>query len=76
MSPCIKAAGTTEEAIKIISISNPLALKTPHSFAANSGKAVIVKAALEILVFPRRSCPLAPSGTLKSSSMTAAPNIE
>jgi hypothetical protein len=39
----------------MISISRPLAGKIFQSRAAKSGSAVIVNAALEILVFPRRS---------------------
>src|SRR5262245_14142025 len=41
--------------MRMISISRPLAGKIPQSRAAKSGSAVIVNAALEILVFPRRS---------------------
>ncbi|HZA55162.1 MAG TPA: hypothetical protein VE616_13000 [Candidatus Udaeobacter sp.] len=41
--------------MRITSISKPLAVKILHSFAAKRGNAVMVNAALEILVFPRRS---------------------
>ena len=53
------------------SMSNPLAAKTPQSFAANSGKAVIVKPALEILALTRRSWASALAGKLHVNPMTA-----
>jgi hypothetical protein len=52
-------------------MSNPLAVKTPQSFAANSGKAVIVKPALEILALTRRSWASALAGKLPANPMTA-----
>src|SRR5215510_12040757 len=55
ISPCTSAGGTSAEFMRMISISRPLAGKIPQSRAAKSGSAVIVNAALEILVFPRRS---------------------
>ena len=39
----------------MISVSSPFAVKTPHSLAANSGKAVMVNPALDILTLMRRS---------------------
>jgi hypothetical protein len=55
MSPWLKAAGTIDDCIKMISMSRPLAAKMPHSLAANSGNAVMVKPALDILALMRPS---------------------
>src|SRR3990172_115502 len=55
MSPWLRAACTIDDCIRIISISKPLAVKTPHSLAAKSGRAVMVKPALEILALARCS---------------------
>src|SRR5437870_13278557 len=55
MSPPLSAAGASEAAMTINSTSIPFAVKIPQSFAAKSGKAVIVKPAFDILTFERRS---------------------
>ena len=57
--------------MRISSMSSPLAAKTPQSFAASSGKAVMVNPALEILAFTRRSWASAPTGKLTANPMTA-----
>jgi hypothetical protein len=53
-------------------MSSPLAAKTPQSFAANSGKAVIVKPALEILALTRRSWASVDTGKDTRSPMNTA----
>ena len=45
-----------DEIMTINSTSKPFALNTPQSFAASSGKAVMVKPALEMRTLVRRSC--------------------
>jgi hypothetical protein len=52
-------------------MSNPFAAKTPQSLAANSGKAVMVKPALEILALTRRSWASALAGKLHANPMIA-----
>ena len=53
------------------SISRPLAVNVPHSLAANSGNAVIVKPALEILSLARRSWAFALA--MKRNEVSAKP---
>ena len=53
-------------------MSNPLAVKMPQSFAANSGKAVMVKPALEILALTRRSWASADTARVTRSAIRAA----
>ena len=55
MSPWVRAAGTNEDCMRMTSISSPLAVNSPQSLAARSGRAVMVKPALEILSLARRS---------------------
>jgi hypothetical protein len=58
-------------------MSSPLAAKTPQSLAANSGNAVIVKPALEILALTRRSWASVDTGKDTRSPMkTAVARIE
>src|SRR5262249_7113606 len=72
ISPCTSAGGTSAEFIRMISISRPLAGKIPQSWAAKRGSAVMVNAALEILVFPRRSWASPDKGRDTRSAMSAA----
>src|SRR3972149_2769134 len=71
MPPWFSAACTIDDCIRIISMSKPLAVKPPHSLAARSGRAVMVKPALEILAFAR--CSWAPkAGYTINSAIPAA----
>jgi hypothetical protein len=70
MSPCATAAAARVGLITISSTSKPLALKTPQSLAARSGKAVIVKPALEMRTLARLSW-LAAGRALRTISNSA-----